>query len=87
VGFVVNKVALGQVFLQVLWVSPVSVVPPWLSILIYHLGDEQWACWRLQFTGSLTPIDMNMKKLLNLMIKSESSLLNRDIVWLRGVEL
>jgi hypothetical protein len=34
VGFVVEKVALGQVFLQVLWFSPVSIIPPLLSKLI-----------------------------------------------------
>jgi hypothetical protein len=25
-------------FLQVLWFSPVSDIPPWLSTLMYHLG-------------------------------------------------
>jgi hypothetical protein len=30
VGFVVDKVALGQVFLQALWSSSVSIMPPWL---------------------------------------------------------
>jgi hypothetical protein len=29
-GFVVNKVALGQVFLRVLHLSPVSIIPPML---------------------------------------------------------
>jgi hypothetical protein len=28
VGFVVDKVALGQVFLRVLWFSPVNFIPP-----------------------------------------------------------
>jgi hypothetical protein len=32
VGFVVDKVALGQVFLWVLWFSPLSVIPPVLHI-------------------------------------------------------
>jgi hypothetical protein len=43
VGFVVDKVALGQGFLRVLRFSPVSIVPSWLFIgrLICHLGDEQ----------------------------------------------
>jgi hypothetical protein len=27
---------------RVLWFSPDSIIPPWLSILIYHRGDEQW---------------------------------------------
>jgi hypothetical protein len=26
---------------RVLGLLPVSIIPPWLSILIYHLGDEQ----------------------------------------------
>jgi hypothetical protein len=37
VGFVVNKVALGQIFLRVIWFSNVNIIPaPY-----YHLGDEQ----------------------------------------------
>jgi hypothetical protein len=42
VGFVVDKVALGQVFLLVLRLSTVSIIPPSFSIIIYHLGDEQY---------------------------------------------
>jgi hypothetical protein len=38
--FAVDKVALGQVSLRVLRLSPVNIIPPWLSTLIYHLGDE-----------------------------------------------
>jgi hypothetical protein len=41
VGFVVDKVALGQVFLKFLQFLPANVNPPWFSMLIYHLGDEQ----------------------------------------------
>jgi hypothetical protein len=41
VRFMVDKVALGQVFLWVLRFSPVDIIPPSFSILIYHLGDEQ----------------------------------------------
>jgi len=37
VGFVVNKVALGQVFLQVLWFSPVNIFPLILRTLLIHL--------------------------------------------------
>jgi hypothetical protein len=33
-----DKVALGQVFLQVLRFFPLSIIPPWLSILI-PLGE------------------------------------------------
>jgi hypothetical protein len=38
VGFVVDKVAQGQVFLLVLRFYPVSIIPPWLSIPVYNLG-------------------------------------------------
>jgi hypothetical protein len=38
VEFVVDKVALGQVFLRVLRFSPVNIILLWLSILIYNLG-------------------------------------------------
>jgi hypothetical protein len=30
VGFVVDKVALGQVFLRVLRFRPVNIIPPWV---------------------------------------------------------
>jgi hypothetical protein len=30
VEFVVVKVALGYILLRVLWIFPVSVIPPWL---------------------------------------------------------
>jgi hypothetical protein len=33
-GFVVDKMPVGQVFLRVLRVSPVSIIPPWLSTLM-----------------------------------------------------
>jgi hypothetical protein len=36
-------------------VFPVSVIPPWLPILIYHLGDEQQACWCPQFRETASP--------------------------------
>jgi hypothetical protein len=39
-GFVVDSVALEQVFLRVLRFYAVSIIPPWLSILIYHLRGE-----------------------------------------------
>jgi hypothetical protein len=53
VGFVVAKVALEQVFLQLLLFSSVNIIPPWLSMLTYHRGDEQYASWWSH------PIDMN----------------------------
>jgi hypothetical protein len=45
VGFVVDKVVPGQVSLRVTCFSPVYIIPHWLFILIYHLGDEQQARW------------------------------------------
>jgi hypothetical protein len=44
-GFVVDNVALGQVSILVLRFSPVNIIPPWLSIHIYHLEDEQGRWW------------------------------------------
>jgi hypothetical protein len=41
VGFVVDKVALGQVFLRVFRFPPVTVLLSRLSMVIYHLGDGQ----------------------------------------------
>jgi hypothetical protein len=40
VRFVVDQVALGQVHQQVLRVSLINSIPPWLSTLICHLGTE-----------------------------------------------
>jgi hypothetical protein len=39
--FVVNNVTLGQVSHRAVRFSHVCVIQPWLSIIIYHLGDEQ----------------------------------------------
>jgi hypothetical protein len=41
VEFVVEKVALGQVFLRVLRFSSVNIIPPLLYALIYHVGGIQ----------------------------------------------
>jgi hypothetical protein len=38
VGFVMGKVVLGQVLLRLIRVSPVNIMPPWLSIFIYLWG-------------------------------------------------
>jgi hypothetical protein len=37
-GFVADKVAVGQVFLRVLWFSSVSMIPPWLFMFIFTDG-------------------------------------------------
>jgi hypothetical protein len=42
VGFVVDRVVLGQVLLRVLRFSSVIIIPPWLSILIHQLRDEYY---------------------------------------------
>jgi hypothetical protein len=55
VGFVMDKAAQGEVSLRVLRVSPVSIIPPLLSILIYHLWDEQQARWWPQFRDVVSP--------------------------------
>jgi hypothetical protein len=33
----------------------IDIIPSWLSILVYHLGDEQQARWWPQFRDVLTP--------------------------------
>jgi hypothetical protein len=40
VGSVVDKVAMGDVLLQLLQISHVNIFPPWVYILIYHLEDD-----------------------------------------------
>jgi len=43
--FVVDKVALGQVFFQALWLSPVYIIPQMLhsqlSLMLYILSNKQ----------------------------------------------
>jgi hypothetical protein len=45
----VDKVALGQVSLRVLQLSPVSIIALYLSTLVYHRRDKQNAHWWPQF--------------------------------------
>jgi hypothetical protein len=66
VGFAVDKVALGQVFLRVFWFSLVTVIPPWLCILMYHQGDEQYARWWKQFRDIVSPHRHEQKQLVML---------------------
>jgi hypothetical protein len=37
------------------WFPPVSIIPPWHSLHMYHLGDEQRAHWWLQFRDIVSP--------------------------------
>jgi hypothetical protein len=30
------------------------IIPPWFSMLIYHLGDKQQACWWLHFRDTVS---------------------------------
>jgi hypothetical protein len=50
VGFVVDKVALGQVFFQVLWFALVSMIPPGLQTYMSCGGG----CWWPQFRGIIS---------------------------------
>lgn len=38
---IVDRVSLGRNFLRILLFLPVSIIPPWLSILIRHMCDEK----------------------------------------------
>jgi branched-subunit amino acid transport protein len=55
VGFVVGKMALGQVFYRALRFSPTNIITLWLSILIYHLGNEQYTCQKPHFGDIVSP--------------------------------
>jgi hypothetical protein len=59
VGFVVDKVALAQVVIQFLRFSPVNIIAPSFSILIYHLEDAQYVHWWQQFRGIVSPHKIN----------------------------
>jgi hypothetical protein len=39
VGFVVDRVVLGQVFLRVLRISPVSIIPPSLQLIDWEMNS------------------------------------------------
>jgi hypothetical protein len=52
--------ALGQVFLWVLCFFPINNIPPWLSILIHNLGNEQKTSQWPQFRDIVYPFDMNI---------------------------
>jgi hypothetical protein len=45
VRFVVDKVAMRQIFHRVLRFSSVNIIPPQLSMLIHLLGDQQETRW------------------------------------------
>jgi hypothetical protein len=53
----------GILFPRVFQFLPANIIPPWLSMLLYHLGDEQEACRWPQFRDILSPIDMNNNNL------------------------
>jgi hypothetical protein len=61
VGFLVDKVALGQVLLRVLRFSPVNIIPPWLYNFIYHLGMKSRPTDD-RCSETVSPIDKNNKK-------------------------
>jgi hypothetical protein len=53
--FMAGKVPLGQVSLRLLLFSPGNITPSWLSIFIYHLGDEALARRWPQFRDIVSP--------------------------------
>jgi hypothetical protein len=69
VGFVVNKMALGQILFKSLDLLSVSFHHD--SILIY-LGDEQQVHWWLQFRDSLTPLMTTMMTITKTTIVSQN---------------
>jgi len=59
VVFLVDKVALGHVFLRVMWISPVSIIPQSLSVLAYHLGRNKRPVGGCSSETQSHTIDMN----------------------------
>jgi hypothetical protein len=53
-GICGGKCQLGRLFSRVLRFPPVGIIPPWLCILLYHLGDEQRVWW-WQFRAVVLP--------------------------------
>jgi hypothetical protein len=58
--FVLDKLVLGQVFLRVLRFSPVSIILPWLSILISYMWMNNMPVEGRSSQTQTHPIDMNM---------------------------
>jgi hypothetical protein len=62
VGFVADKVALGQVFLRFILHSLVNIIPTWHSIFVYNLGMNNMPVGSRNSVTSSHHIDMNNKK-------------------------
>jgi hypothetical protein len=49
----------GMIVIEIWWTnqefSPVDIIPPWFSMLVYHLGNEQYAHWWPQFRDVVSP--------------------------------
>jgi hypothetical protein len=49
----------GRIARELWWtnqeISPVDIIPSWLSMLIYLLGDEQQTRWWSQFRDLVSP--------------------------------
>jgi hypothetical protein len=69
VGFVVDKVALGKVFFRVLQLSPVNIIPPWLTMFIYHQGMNNRPVGGRSSETSSHPIDVNINNKMEVTIK------------------
>jgi hypothetical protein len=78
VGFVTNKVAMGQVLSRILQFSVVSFIK---STLIYRLADKQQTQWWPQFRDIISPNRYEQDKTKKNM---HVSLLDCDAVWTCG---
>jgi hypothetical protein len=66
------------------WFSPVNIIPPWLSIPIYHQGEEQQTCWWPQFRDIDLPNQHEHEQLfifVRFQVLTAASMMFRIVFW------
>jgi hypothetical protein len=80
VGSVADWMALGQVFLRVLWFSPNYIIPPWLSILINNI-DINNSSNKSRNGGAMWPPSVCLSTGHNLAYKNGKSQKSTTFIW------
>jgi hypothetical protein len=74
----------GRIARYLCWTNhfyPVDIIPAWLSMLIYHLRNEQQARWWPQFRDIVSPINMIIIIVLTVKLYSPSECLLSLVRW------